>query len=137
MSNGSPSPSSSPSPNGGGSSNNQNDIPPEVAKATKAVAQSAALAVQDSVDGFRNLEAISTTAIGVALAQFLATKDETYLKAVDKAQSLISNGSQNLEAVGKAAATILYGFADGPPPSGLDPQTNDVTKAIVRNTPGQ
>lgn len=41
-------------------------------KAYQSVAQSTALAIQDSVDNLRNINTISTTALGVAVAQMLA-----------------------------------------------------------------
>ena len=45
-------------------------------KAFQSVAQSTALAVQDAVDNLRNVNTISSTAIGVAMAQMLAVPAE-------------------------------------------------------------
>lgn len=83
--------------------------------AAAMVAQSCAIAVQDAVDGLRNLEAISTTAIGVALAQYLATKDDSYLKAISTVQSVMSSAVNDFRTVGTAAAQVMDSFVPPTP----------------------
>jgi hypothetical protein len=82
-------------------------------KAYQSVAQSTAIAVQDATDTLRNMSTIATTAIGVAMAQFLATKDEKYIKVITEAQTVMTNATTNFTAVGTAAAQILKGFPSG------------------------
>jgi hypothetical protein len=82
-------------------------------KAYQAVAQSTAIAVQDAADTLRNMSTIATTAIGVAMAQYLATKDKDYLKAIDEAQTVMTNATQNFTNIGAAAGEILRGFPSG------------------------
>lgn len=83
------------------------------ANAYQSVAQSAAIAVQDAADNLRNLMTISTTAIGVAMAQYLATQDSFYLKVIQQAQRLVATGTTQFTAVGKAAARVVSGFPSG------------------------
>jgi hypothetical protein len=82
-------------------------------KAYQSVAQSTAIAVQDAADTLRNMSTISTTAIGVAMAQFLATKDAAYIQVIAEAQLVMTNATANFTAVGTAAAQILKGFPSG------------------------
>jgi len=80
------------------------------AKAQQAVAQSTAIAVQDAADNLRNLSTITTTAIGVALAQLLATGDPKYSKVIEEAQKVMVNGTENFASVGEKAAKVLKDF---------------------------
>lgn len=79
-------------------------------KAQQAVAQSAAIAIQDAADNLRNLSTITTTAIGVALAQLLATGDEKYAKVIEEAQKVMVNGTENFATIGEKAAKIAEEF---------------------------
>lgn len=79
-------------------------------KAYQAVAQSMAIAVQDATDSLRNSTTMATTAMGVALAQFLATKDTTYLQAIDEAGKVVTSAATTLATVGKNATEILKSF---------------------------
>ena len=79
-------------------------------KAYHAVAQSAALAIQDAVDALRNTTATATTASGIALAQFLASGDARYLDVLSQAQAMVTKAIQDLDAVGAAAAKVLTQF---------------------------
>lgn len=79
-------------------------------KAYQAVAQSTAIAVQDAADNLRNVMTISTTAIGVALAQLLATGDTQYAQAIDEANTVIANAADQFKKVGENAAAILNSF---------------------------
>lgn len=80
------------------------------AKAQQAVAQSTAIAVQDAADNLRNLSTITTTAIGVALAQLLATGDPKYSKVIEEAQKVLANGTENFATVCEKAAKVLKDF---------------------------
>jgi hypothetical protein len=79
-------------------------------KAYQSVAQSMAIAVQDATDSLRNTTTMATTAMGVALAQFLATKDAEYLQAIDKATGIVTSAAGTLATVGKNATDILKNF---------------------------
>lgn len=82
-------------------------------KAYQSVAQSMAIAVQDAADGLRNTTTMANTAMGVALAQFLATKDAQYLQAIEPAQQMIVSATTTLATVGGTATTILNAFPAG------------------------
>lgn len=79
-------------------------------KAYQSVAQSMAIAVQDATDGLRNATTMATTAMGVALAQFLATKDATYFQAITQANTVVTNSATTLATVGQTATAILKEF---------------------------
>ncbi|KZN34738.1 hypothetical protein [Pseudoalteromonas luteoviolacea] len=79
-------------------------------KAQQAVAQSTSMAVQDATDNLRNLSTITTTAIGVALSQLLATGDPKYVKVIEEAQKAMTKGTENFSDVGTKAAKILKDF---------------------------
>lgn len=82
-------------------------------KAYQMVAQSCAIAIQDAADNLRNMNTIAATAIGVAMAQYLATGDEQYVTALAEAQKLIDAANRNFQAVGEAAANVLKQFPSG------------------------
>ena len=81
-------------------------------KAYQSVAQSAAIAVQDSVDNLRNISAISTTAVGVAMAEYIASggTDAVWKEVIQEAQGLIAIAVEQLTSVGTAAAGVVSGF---------------------------
>ena len=87
-------------------------------KAYHAVAQAAALAIQDAADALRHATAIATSASGIALAQFLATGDERYLKAMTATQTMVTDAIADFSAVGVAASTIVKEFPSGEPAKG-------------------
>lgn len=82
-------------------------------KAYQSVAQSTAIAVQDSADALRNLSTIATTAIGVAMAQFLATNDQKYLQVITAAQGVMTQANVEFGAVGTTAAAVIKGYPAG------------------------
>ncbi|HSI50486.1 MAG TPA: hypothetical protein VLA61_19645 [Ideonella sp.] len=82
-------------------------------KAYQSVAQSTAIAVQDAADALRNISTIATTAVGVAMAQLLATGDTKYQTAISEAQKLMQNATTDFSNVGTAAANVLKGFPAG------------------------
>jgi hypothetical protein len=82
-------------------------------KAYQSVAQSAAIAVQDATDALRNISTIATTAVGVAMAQYLATGEQKYADAIDKAQAVMQNATDDFTKIGTAAAQVLKSFPSG------------------------
>jgi hypothetical protein len=82
-------------------------------KAYQSVAQSTAIAVQDSADAMRNLSTIATTAIGVAMAQLLATKDPAYVTVITAAQQVITQANVEFGNVGTTAAAVIKGYPAG------------------------
>ncbi|MYM34073.1 hypothetical protein GTP44_04960 [Duganella sp. FT50W] len=82
-------------------------------KAYQSVAQSTAIAVQDSADTMRNLSTIATTAIGVAMAQLLATKDPKYVEVITAAQNVISQATTEFGNVGNTAAAVIKAYPAG------------------------
>ena len=82
-------------------------------KAYQSVAQSTAIAIQDATDNLRNLNTISATAIGVALAQYIETGDAKYEEAIEYAQKISNTAAQNFMTVGANAADVLKGFPSG------------------------
>lgn len=80
-------------------------------KAQQAVAQTTAIAVQDAADNLRNISTVTSTAIGVALAQLLATVDEKYIKVIDEAEKALASAVENFATVGEKVAKILEGFS--------------------------
>lgn len=82
-------------------------------KAYQSVAQSAAIAVQDAADALRNISTIAATTAGVAMAQYLATKDKDYLNALQETQKMMTAATADFSAVGKAVTEILANFPRG------------------------
>lgn len=82
-------------------------------KAYQMVAQSCAIAIQDATDNLRNMNTIASTAIGVAMAQYISTGDDRYVAVLVEAQKLLTAANQNFSAVGEAAANVLKQFPSG------------------------
>jgi TPR repeat protein len=80
-------------------------------KSQQAVAQSTSIAVQDAADYLRNLSTITSTAIGVALAQLLATGDPKYSKVIEEAQKVMEKAAEHFSSVGEKAAKIQKDFS--------------------------
>lgn len=76
--------------------------------ANHSVAQSTAMALADATDNLRNLNTLSTTAIGTALSQLLETGDSKYVDIIGHAQNVVTNGAENFGAVGEKIASVLY-----------------------------
>lgn len=72
-----------------------------------AIAHSSAIAMQDATDNLRNLNTLSTTAIGVALSQYVLTGDPKYGEMIEQAQKIVSNGADNFEMVGTKVASVF------------------------------
>ncbi|ADZ91950.1 hypothetical protein [Marinomonas mediterranea] len=83
-------------------------------KAYQSISQSSAIAVQDATDNLRNINTMATTAMGVALAQMLATGNtEMYGEIIKQANTMIENSTSNFNAVGKGASQLLDEFTTG------------------------
>ena len=81
--------------------------PIEAGKAYQSVAHSAAIAVQDAANMLRNMSTLSSTAIGVAMAQWIAHPDkEQYKEIIETAQQMIAQATHQFEEIGKAAITV-------------------------------
>jgi precorrin-6B methylase 1 len=81
--------------------------------ACHAVAQSAAIAVQDAADALRNMSGIAATASGVALSQYLATGDPHFLEVLTQARAMMDKAIEDFSAVGAAAARLVKEFPSG------------------------
>lgn len=85
--------------------------------AYQSVAQSAAIAIQDATENLRNMSSIGSTAIGVAMSQYLATGKPEYKDAMEKAQAIVSQATTDFRSVGEHAAFIVNSFPTGAPQS--------------------
>lgn len=79
-------------------------------KAYQVVAQATAIAVQDATDNLRNTSMVLNTALGVAMAQLLATGDPKYAQVAELATKLNGNAAETFGTVGSQAADVLKGF---------------------------
>ncbi|XOV80980.1 MAG: hypothetical protein ACFHVJ_08520 [Aestuariibacter sp.] len=83
-------------------------------KAYQSVAQSTAIAVQDATDSLRNVSTMSTTAMGVAMAQMLATGDVAkYSPIIEQANSMMEKSAENFNTIGTNAGKLLQNFPVG------------------------
>ncbi|AWB67498.1 hypothetical protein C2869_14085 [Saccharobesus litoralis] len=79
-----------------------------VNSAQQSIAQSTALALADATDNLRNLNTLSTTAIGVALSQFIETGDTKFCDVIQEAQMVVTRGAENFSVVGEKATSVLH-----------------------------
>lgn len=79
-----------------------------VNNAEQSIAQSTALALADATDNLRNLNTLSTTAIGVALSQYIETLDPKFGDIIKEAQDVVARGAENFSAVGEKIAIVLH-----------------------------
>jgi len=82
-------------------------------RAHAAVAQAAAIAIQDSADALRNASTVATAAAGTALAQFLASGDPRYLEALGPARDMVDKAIADYVAISAASAKIVKEFPSG------------------------
>ncbi|WP_318409234.1 hypothetical protein [Photobacterium leiognathi] len=71
--------------------------------ATQSIAQSSAMALSDATDNLRNISSIGTTAIAVALSQFIETGDKKYLDGIEKAGEIVTNTISNFSEISTKA----------------------------------
>ena len=79
-------------------------------KAYQVVSQATAIAVQDATDNLRNTSMVLNTALGVAMAQLLATGDPKYAQVAELATSLNGQAAENFRTIGSNASDVLKGF---------------------------
>lgn len=83
-------------------------------KAYQSVSQSTAIAIQDAADNLRNISTISATAMGVAMAEMLATGDVAkYSPIITEANKMISDSATNFKTIGTNAEDVLKNFPVG------------------------
>jgi hypothetical protein len=83
-------------------------------KAYQAVAQSAAIAIQDAADALRNISTVATSARGAAIAQLLATPpNPAAAEALVAAQTMMTGAIADYAAIGAAAAIMVKEFPSG------------------------
>jgi len=82
-------------------------------KAYQSVAQSMAIAIQDATDNLRNVNTLATTAMGVALAQLLATGNGKYAEVIAVAQAMSTAASTTMLTIGQDAAQVVRSFPTG------------------------
>ncbi|TBR41723.1 hypothetical protein CBF23_008925 [Marinomonas agarivorans] len=83
-------------------------------KAYQSISQSSAIAVQDATDNLRNINTMATTAMGVALAQMLATGNaEQYSAVIEQANKMVAASTSNFTAVGAGASQLVNEFPAG------------------------
>lgn len=81
--------------------------------AIQSVAQSTAVAIADGSTYMRNVTTMATAAIGVALAQLVATKDPQWATVITNAQTAVTGAATNFKEIGTAAAEVLKAFPGG------------------------
>lgn len=82
--------------------------PSAINTAQQSIAQSTAIALSDATDNLRNLNTLSTTAIGVALSQYLETGDAKFSNVIAEAQNVVTRGAENFSSVGEKIVTVLH-----------------------------
>jgi hypothetical protein len=81
-------------------------------KAYQSVAQSGAIAIQDAVDYMRNVQTMTVTATGLAIAQ-LFVGNANAQTVINQAQTVMTNGIQNFTQICAAVTTMLTSFPSG------------------------
>lgn len=81
-------------------------------KAYQSVAQSTAIAVQDSADYLRNVMTISSVAYGVAMA-LTAAGNPNASTLITNANQIVTNAAQQFKTIGLNAAAVLKAFPSG------------------------
>lgn len=83
-------------------------------KAYQSVAQSMAIAVQDTTDYLRNITTLSSTAIAVCTQLMLQErKVDPYGDIIAKSQQTLNETVQIFERIGSSSAKILKEFPSG------------------------
>lgn len=84
-------------------------------KAYQSVAQSTALAIQDAADNLRNINTITATALGVAMAQALQDPAmvSQYSQVAVMANTIAASAAANFVVIGQGAATVLNNYPSG------------------------
>jgi len=73
-----------------------------------------AIAIQDATDNLRNINTITSTAIGVALAEGIATGNMTkYAEVITQVNTVLTNTAANFATIGTNATNIATTFPTG------------------------
>lgn len=79
-------------------------------QAVQSIAQSIAIAVQDSSDTLRNIATVQSATLGVATQKYIETKDNNYIPITEQCQTNLNNSVEYWKKVGKAGAEILSSY---------------------------
>lgn len=80
--------------------------------AYEAVAQAAAIAVQDAATYLRQVGMLSAAAVAVCTTRMMETKDpEPWLALIERANASVSSASRVFAEVGENAARVLKAFS--------------------------
>ncbi|MCW8875426.1 MAG: hypothetical protein OQK51_00005 [Kangiellaceae bacterium] len=83
-------------------------------KAYQSVSQSSAIAIQDATDNLRNVSTMSTTAMGVAISQMLATGEvDKYAPIIQQASEMVKSSAEAFQLIGSNASKLLEDFPTG------------------------
>lgn len=78
--------------------------------AVQSVAQSTAVVIADGGTYLRNVTTMATAALGVALAQLVATKDPQWATVITNVQTAVTGAATNFKEIGTAAGEVLKSF---------------------------
>nr|WP_320016555.1 hypothetical protein [uncultured Desulfobacter sp.] len=78
--------------------------------AVQSIAQSIAIAVQDSSDTIRNIATVQSTTMGVATQKYIETKDHNYIPVTKQCQANMDNSVDYWKRVGITGADILDAY---------------------------
>ncbi len=81
--------------------------------AYQAVSQAMALTVQDASSLLRNINTLSTTAMGVATAKLISDGDPKMAAVIQQAQQTIENAAETFKTIGTYSGDILKNFPTG------------------------
>ena len=72
-----------------------------------SIAQSVEQAVQDSVDSYQRISTIEETAIAVATARWITTKEPVYAEIIENANENMVKAIDRITLVGTACASVI------------------------------
>lgn len=81
--------------------------------AIQSVGNSTAVAITDGSTYLRNVTTMASAAIGVALAQLVATKDAKYAEVIQHAQKAVTTAAKNFQEIGDASAAVMKAYPVG------------------------
>ena len=81
--------------------------------AYQAVSQTMAMTVQDASALLRNINTLSTTAMGVATAKLISDGDPKMAAVIQQAQQTIENAAETFKTIGTYSGDILKNFPTG------------------------
>lgn len=81
-------------------------------QAVQSIAQSIAIAVQDSVDTMRSMATVQSATIGVATQKYIETRDHDYIPITEHCKGNLNNSVEYWERVGLTGASILKSYKE-------------------------